>query len=76
MGRRDSALRTLGPGSYVITPSGRVGLWTSTTHGVALVMSGDDRLLVPAEELRSAFEDLDGTDPPEKKISTVCKLRR
>lgn len=76
MGRRDSALRTLGPGSYVITPAGRVGLWTSTTHGVALVMSGDDRLLVPAEELRSAFEDLDGTGRPEESSPPLCKVRR
>jgi hypothetical protein len=45
-------------GSYVVTPTGRVGLWTSTSRGVALVMSGDEKIFVPADSLRSAFEDV------------------
>lgn len=64
-------MRPLGPGSYVITPEGRVGLWTSTTEGVALVMSGDDRILVRTEELRSAFWDA-STD---RSTASLCKDR-
>lgn len=48
--------KQIGIGSFVIVPGGRVGRWTSTSEGVALVMCGDDKFHVPAAELVSAFD--------------------
>jgi len=43
-------------GSFVILPNGRVGLWTSTAEGTALVMSGNDKFFARVEELVPAFD--------------------
>ena len=48
--------KQIGIGSFVIVPNGRVGRWTSTAEGIALVMSGNDKFYVPAAELVSAFD--------------------
>ena len=48
--------KQIGIGSFVVVPSGRVGRWTSTTEGMALVMSGNDKFVVPAGALVPAFD--------------------
>ena len=41
-------------GSFVVTPIGRIGLLTSVTDWVALVMCGEERIYVRAESLQPA----------------------
>jgi len=49
-------MKRIKEGSFVILPNGRVGLWTSTSEGVALVMSGNDKFFARVEELVPAFD--------------------
>lgn len=48
--------KQIGIGSFVVVPNGRVGRWTTTSEGVALVMSGNDKFFVPAADLVPAFD--------------------
>lgn len=48
-------MKRIKEGSFVILPNGRVGLWTSTSEGIALVMSGNDKFFAPSSELTPAF---------------------
>lgn len=49
-------MKRIKEGSIVILPNGRVGLWTSTAEGIALVMSGNDKFFAPSSELTPAFD--------------------
>lgn len=49
-------MKQIKEGSFVILPNGRVGLWTSTSEGIALVMSGNDKFFAPCRDLIPAFD--------------------
>ena len=47
---------TVQVGSYVMTPTGRIGLLTSETEGLALVMCGEEKVYVRLADLQPASE--------------------